>query len=232
MAFTPGAKPSASPWRKMTISAFWKKLPDPVISAPPAGLVVTGFRRSLCLARRHLWMLILGSGVAHKGGAILLYSSPDLRNWTYLHPLVEGSPTDIKSVNPVDSGEMWEWSRLFPARKQARNADLHDGQSSMEGRQPTRTSGFTPEKEGVVDWGSYYAAKSMLDAGGNRILWDGFQKPRPDADLIAAGWAGAMSLPRVLADAGIDDLGPMLTSPHLAVSEMEKRMPLIARFIH
>jgi len=57
---------------------------------------------------------------------------------------------------------------------------------------------FTPEKEGVVDWGSYYAAKTILDAKGNRILWGWIPETRPDAELIAAGWAGAMSLPRVL----------------------------------
>ena len=57
---------------------------------------------------------------------------------------------------------------------------------------------FTPEKEGVVDWGSYYAAKTMLDAKGNRILWGWIPETRPDAELIAAGWAGTMSLPRVL----------------------------------
>jgi beta-fructofuranosidase len=49
-----------------------------------------------------------------------------------------------------------------------------------------------------VDWGAYYAAKTMLDADGNRILWGWITETRPDADLIAAGWAGAMSLPRVL----------------------------------
>jgi beta-fructofuranosidase len=57
---------------------------------------------------------------------------------------------------------------------------------------------FEPQKEGVVDWGAYYAAKSMLDADGNRILWGWITETRPDSELIAAGWAGAMSLPRVL----------------------------------
>ena len=38
----------------------------------------------------------------------------------------------------------------------------------------------------------------MLDAEGNRILWGWITETRPDADLISAGWAGAMSLPRVL----------------------------------
>jgi beta-fructofuranosidase len=38
----------------------------------------------------------------------------------------------------------------------------------------------------------------MLDADGNRILWGWIPETRPDAELIAAGWAGVMSLPRVL----------------------------------
>ena len=57
----------------------WKKLPEPVIAAPPAGLAVTGFRDPCLWREGKRWMLILGSGVAHRGGSILLYSSPDLR---------------------------------------------------------------------------------------------------------------------------------------------------------
>ena len=38
----------------------------------------------------------------------------------------------------------------------------------------------------------------MLDRDGNRILWGWIPEARPDAELIAAGWAGMMSLPRVL----------------------------------
>jgi beta-fructofuranosidase len=38
----------------------------------------------------------------------------------------------------------------------------------------------------------------MLDRDGNRILWGWIPETRPDADLIAAGWAGVMSLPRIM----------------------------------
>src|ERR1700680_1208994 len=142
-------------------------------------------------------MLILGSGIRHKGGAILLYSSPDLRHWTYLHTLVEGSFTNDKSVNPVDSGEMWECPDFFPL------GDKHVLLISTMGKVRWKVGTyahlrFAPEKEGVVDWGAYYAAKTMPDSDGNRILWGWITETRPDADLIAAGWAGAMSLPRVL----------------------------------
>src|SRR5271169_2375071 len=175
----------------------WKKLREPVIAAPPSDLAVTGFRDPYVWREGNSWMLILGSGVAHKGGAILLYSSPDLRHWTYLHPLVEGSSTDAKDINPVDSGEMWECPDFFPLGN--KHVLLISTMGKVRWKVGTYANQrFTPEKEGVVDWGAYYAAKTMLDAKGNRILWGWITETRPDAALVAAGWAGAMSLPRVL----------------------------------
>jgi beta-fructofuranosidase len=180
----------------------WQKLSEPVIAAPPAGLAITGFRDPSLWREGNDWMLILGSGIRHQGGAILLYSSPDLRHWTYLHPLFEAAPTTEKSVNdnsvnPVDTGEMWECPDFFPLGD--KHVLLISTMGKVRWKVGTYTNRrFTPEKEGVVDWGAYYAAKTMLDAEGNRILWGWITETRPDADLIAAGWAGAMSLPRVL----------------------------------
>ncbi len=175
----------------------WKKLPEPVIATPPRGLEVTGFRDPCLWREGDNWMLILGSGLPHKGGMILLYCSPDLRHWTYLHPLVEGSSSGQQGANPVDTGDMWECPDFFPL------GNKHVLLISTVGKVRWKVGTyahqrFTPVKEGVVDWGSYYAAKTMLDAAGNRILWGWITETRPDADLIAAGWAGAMSLPRVL----------------------------------
>jgi beta-fructofuranosidase len=175
----------------------WKKLPEPVIATPPPGLDVTGFRDPALWREGENWMLILGSGVRGKGGMILLYTSTDLRHWTYLHPLIEGSPSKSTTVNPVDTGEMWECPDFFPL------GNKHVLLVSTMGKVRWKVGiysnqRFTPEKEGVVDWGSYYAAKTMLDADGRRILWGWIPESRPDADLISAGWAGAMSLPRAL----------------------------------
>ena len=175
----------------------WQKVAEPIIAAPPAGLVVTGFRDPCVWREDNQWMLIVGSGILHKGGAILLYNSTDLRHWTYLHPLIEGAPTNIKSKNPVDTGEMWECPDFFPLGE--KHVLLVSTMGKVRWKVGTYANQrFTAEKEGVVDWGSYYAAKTMLDADGNRILWGWIQETRPDAELIAAGWAGAMSLPRVL----------------------------------
>src|SRR5207244_6187874 len=75
---------------------------------------------------------------------------------------------------------------------------------------------FHPQKRGVLDHGAYYAQKTQLDAKGNRILWGWIPEKRPDSELIAAGWAGCMALPRVLS-LGLDDALEM----HF-VSEVQK----------
>lgn len=175
----------------------WKKFPEAVIATPPAGLAVTGFRDPALWREGENWMLILGSGVHANGGMILLYTSNDLRHWTYLHPLVEGPRSAGASVNPVDTGEMWECPDFFPLGN--KHVLLISTMGKVRWKVGTYANQrFTPEKEGVVDWGSYYAAKTMLDADGRRILWGWIPEARPEADLIAAGWAGVMSLPRVL----------------------------------
>src|SRR5262249_12541732 len=42
------------------------------------------------------------------------------------------------------------------------------------------------------------AQKSQLDRRGERILWGWIPETRPEAEFSAAGWAGAMALPRLL----------------------------------
>jgi beta-fructofuranosidase len=175
----------------------WKKLDAPVIENPPAGLAVTGFRDPCLWKEGENWMLILGSGTLAKGGCILLYTSTDLRHWTYLHPLVEGSPSGKKTSNPVDTGDMWECPDFFPLG--GKHVLLISTMGKVRWKVGTYANQrFSPEKEGVVDWGSYYAAKTMIDRDGKRILWGWIPETRPDAELVAAGWAGAMSLPRVM----------------------------------
>jgi len=54
-------------------------------------------------------------------------------------------------------------------------------------------------RTGVLDHGSaFYAPKSFLAPDGRRILWGWLRETRPEAQFAAAGWSGAMGLPRVL----------------------------------
>lgn len=175
----------------------WQKLPEPIISRPPERLEVTGFRDPGVWREGKEWLLTLGSGIKGKGGAVLLYESRDLRHWTYRHPLIEGRGTGQPSVNPVDNGEMWECPDFFPLGD--RHVLLYAAMGKVWWKTGSyRSRRFTAEKEGVVDWGAYYAAKTMLDEFGNRILWGWIPETRPESEYRAAGWAGVMALPRVL----------------------------------
>jgi beta-fructofuranosidase len=177
----------------------WRKLGKPVLDGPPPGLHVTGFRDPCPWKDGDTWYLGVGSGFNKVGGAVLLYTSRDGRNWTYLHPLAQGEWNQGTMTNPVDSGEMWECPDFFPL------GDKHVLLYSTErkvywevGIFDRRDLRFHAESRGLLDHGSYYAMKSMLDAKGRRILWGWVQETRSPAETRAAGWAGAMALPRVL----------------------------------
>jgi len=183
----------------------WKKLSEPIIPRPPQHLAITGFRDPGVWREGKEWLLTLGSGIRGKGGAILLYESHDLVRWTFRHPLLEGHSVEKSGSNPVDSGEMWECPDFFPL------GNRHVLLISTMGKVFWKSGNyhdrrFTPEKEGVVDFGAYYAAKTMVDEHGNRILWGWIPETRPEAEYRAAGWAGVMALPRALslaADGGL-----------------------------
>ena len=176
----------------------WTKEKKPILQ-PPDDPDVTGFRDPFLWQEGETWYLGVASGWRKKGGAVLLYRSGDLRRWEYLHPLTQGKWTEREAVNPVDSGEMWECPDFFPVG--SKHVLLHStaGQVIWEtGELDRKEMLFHSEKRGVLDHGAYYAQKTQLDAGGNRILWGWIPERRAEAELRAAGWAGCMSLPRVV----------------------------------
>jgi beta-fructofuranosidase len=181
----------------------WKKLETPVIPWPPKGMLVTGFRDPCPWQEEDGWYLGIGSGERGKGGCVLLYRSQDLREWEYLHKLDSGKPNGKQAVNPCDSGEMWECPDFFALGK------THYLHYSTEGKVIWSTGAYdktahtyAAHRQGVLDHGAYYAPKSFLAPDGRRILWGWIQETRPQAEFSAAGWAGAMSLPRVLTVGG------------------------------
>ncbi len=190
----------------------WKKLAASVIPRPPDGMKVTGFRDPSPWREGDTWYAIVGSGIAGKGGMVLLYRSPDLRSWKYLHPLFEGKWTGTPGSNPVDTGEMWECPEFFPLKDEVTGLEKHVLIYSTEGKVLWRSGTFdrvamrfVPEKHGELDYGrkgtdrvTFYAPKTQLDASGNRILWGWVSETRPETEFSMAGWSGLMALPRVL----------------------------------
>jgi beta-fructofuranosidase len=203
----------------------WSKLPKPVIATPPANMKVTGFRDPSPWRSGEWWYMTVGSGIPNQGGAVLLYRSKDLQHWEYLHVLASGRGKGIDTPNKVDSGDMWECPDLF----------LLDGEHVLiystagkacwqSGELDPKQMLFHPKRTGVLDYGSYYAPKTQLDKSGQRILWGWIPETRPLEQYRAAGWAGMMSLPRVVT---VDESGLLSMSVAPAVEILRRREQIL-----
>ncbi len=185
----------------------WEKFPKPIIE-PPQDPNLTGFRDPFLFkvpiaatseSNAGPWYCGIASGQFKKGGRVLLYESKNLRDWKYLHPLAEGQWTGREHTDPVGSGEMWECPDFFPLDKKWVLLYSTAGSVFWEvGDLDLKELVFHTQTRGILDHGAYYAQKTQLDAKGNRILWGWITEKRPDPELLAAGWAGCMSLPRFL----------------------------------
>ncbi len=215
----------------------WTKRSAPVIPLPPSGLKVTGFRdpapwREPALYKEG-WLLAVGSGESKKGGLVLLYKSTDLETWEYLHPLHSGAAQSSSATNPVDSGEMWECPDVFPLGPHAspqKHILIYSTQGKVfwqSGTIDPQTLVFAPLHTGLLDYGSFYAPKTQLDQHGNRILWGWIPETRPEAEFSASGWAGLMSLPRVLT-LGPDDRLRITPAPAVnKLRQQEQKLKLV-----
>jgi beta-fructofuranosidase len=180
------------------------KLEKPIIASPPEGISAAVFRDPCVWFEEGEWWMIVGSGIRGIGGCALLYrakQNTSLTEWEYLHPLVTGVKNSrtwpATAADTVDSGEMWECPDFFPLgnthcliysteRKVFWNSGAYSGQRFMQ------------QHCGLLDHGAFYAPKTFITPDGRRILWGWIQETRPEAELIRAGWAGVMSLPREL----------------------------------
>ena len=165
----------------------WQKYAgNPVIAGPPEGLTVTGFRDPCAWREGDTWYVIIGSGIKDVGGTSLLYRSEDLIQWEYMHPLYECD----------GDRQMHECPDFFPLGDKYVLLTSANGTHWDVGDYADHK--FTPEKHGKVDWGNYYAAKTMLDEQGRRLVWGCVTEARPWRELLESQWRGALSLPRVL----------------------------------
>lgn len=182
----------------------WEKDPrNPVIPGAPPELDQVGFRDPCVWKAGDSWLMVIGSGIRDLGGAILLYSSPNLVDWTYLGPMITG---DSRKREPLWTGEMWECPNFFPLGDRhmlmISPMDLHPSRSlytiyftgQFDGRR------FIPDHLAKMDGGdvSFYAPQAFRDEAGRRITFGWARETRSIDAQVAAGWAGVMTLPRLL----------------------------------
>ena len=173
----------------------WHRDPaNPVIAAPPAGIPSDQFRDHCLWRQDGYWYHAIGAtiGELHAHGAIPLYRSTDLRSWEYRGLLYEGHDGD-------DAGQIWECPDFFASNNQhalilspipLRRSIYFTGTYANER--------FVPTQRGEVDAGGCFYAPQSFHDGARRLMFGWLWEERGAQAQHAAGWAGVLSLPRVV----------------------------------
>ncbi|HWQ47109.1 MAG TPA: glycoside hydrolase family 32 protein [Longilinea sp.] len=192
---------------------------NPVISEPPPGLQLDGFRDPVVWRETDGYYMTVGSGISGKGGAVLLFRSVDLTKWEYLHPILAG---DGSQTTPLFTGSIWECPQLIKfGSKYLLIVSVYHASKLMYAigfLGEYRDQKFFPVSTQKLDHGDgvFYAPQSVIDHKGRQVLMGWVMEEREEAACQKAGWAGALSLPRVLT---VDESGRLLIDP---IPEMEQ----------
>ena len=178
-----------------------------------------------------MWRQIIGAGIRDVGGAALLFESPDLRAWRYLGPLAVGDVTGQSGLGGPpgakdSTGAAWDAGTVHldnhgtgaPGTGGADGTDVlvfsawqGDTFHPLCFTGTYRADAFEPTSLHRFDLGerAFYAPQSFRDESGRRIVFGWLQEERAPSASIAAGWSGAISLPRMMhLEGGIPSFSP------------------------
>ena len=151
------------------------------------GFHVRDWRDPCVLRHGGQYLMVLG-GCVDERGCVLLYTSPDMRHWSFRHILAQSDKADgvpWECPNLISVGEKCV---LFYSPCAAVRAKI--GTLDAELR-------FLEEADELVEpeRNGFYAPQAFKDEAG-RVILIGWM---PEADNVPhKGWSGVMSLPRIL----------------------------------
>ncbi|EFW91341.1 sucrose-6-phosphate hydrolase [Haladaptatus paucihalophilus DX253] len=175
----------------------WAKEPaNPVVTDTPVELDILStdhweaeFRDHCVWRENGSWYQLIGSSIEGVGGTVLRYRSDDLRDWTYLGPLLTG--------NWEGAGHMWECPELLDLGEKSL-LHVSNYESVLYFLGDVRDGRFEREEFGHLDYGDFYAPQTLHDASGRPLTFGWLKEARSERAQWDAGWSGALSLPRVL----------------------------------
>ena len=139
---------------------------------------------------------------------MLLYTSPDLRDWEYQGPILTGD-------RDVD-GTVWECPELLDfGEKQLLHVSNYEDVVYFVGDYADGT--FEPERRDRLDHGDFYAPQSMWTDDGRILTWGWLTEARDVSAQWDAGWSGALSVPRELS---LADDGGLCQRPAPELAEL------------
>jgi beta-fructofuranosidase len=184
----------------------WRKDPaNPVLPGPPEGLSTIGFRDPFVWREGDAWSMVIGCGLTTGDGTILLFSSPDLVEWRCEGPIMSRNASDKE---PIWTGRMWECPQFLPVGgKHLLVFSVWDDKRPPTLHYPVATIGafdgrtFTPGSWTRFDFGADCYAPALMQAPDGRILaWGWSWEALSDRAREAQGWAGSLTLPRVVSE--------------------------------
>lgn len=181
---------------------------NPIVRAPDDRAISHGaYRDPYVWPDGDGYRMIVGTSRDDRGDAFL-YASDDGYDWRLLGPLVD----DANRVVGAAPGRVWECPLLLRGHVHGAEHDLLLVGAWDLGRLSHvdaylgrfRRDRFVPEVRARFDHGeACFYAPQAIERDGRWTLVGWLQEQRPDDQLLAAGWAGALSLPReVWIDAG------------------------------
>jgi len=171
---------------------------NPVIEERPKGMPGGGFRDPYVWREGERWFMGLASSIPDVGGAVLLYSSADLKKWDYVGKLYQGKQ------DPGAQGELFECPSFFPLGDKYflscnKLFSVGDPPKIANARRPIYMIGnythheFSPECQGDLDLlNESWAPQAFKDERGRWLLFILSWCGRTDK----AGWIGTQTMPR------------------------------------
>lgn len=181
----------------------WKE--NPVITAEslPAGMSRADFRDPKIWQYQGTFYMVVGCCDEQRKGKIALFTSQNLKNWSFYTMLAE---------NDGSCGTMWECPDFFeldgqymliasPQDMKAKGLEFHNGNNTIyiTGQFDYDTCKFKQNEIRSIDYGlDFYAPQTMQTSDGRRIMIAWMQSW--DTQIIPEGqeWSGMMTIPREL----------------------------------
>jgi beta-fructofuranosidase len=150
------------------------------------------------------WRMAVGAELVGQLAAVRLYESADLKAWTYRGHLAER----VRSTNPgFDTGAGWECPQVVTIDGEDIVVVAAWSQSGLSGEVLAVRDGHLTR----VDSGtSFYAASAMRDSPHGPLLFGWVTEGADSSMWSSQGWAGAISLPRVVS---LGDRHDLLSDP-------------------
>ncbi len=185
----------------------WTKHPDnPLVIGPENS---PDFRDPCFWKEGDDWYMLVGAGITNEGATATMYKSPDLVKWTYLHELCTDAPDitnqcwECPDFFELDGRHVLATSRKSPHLEYGSIDHCRVLMSTFYDIGTYKNQQFTREASGNFDAGGhFYAAKTMLDDKGRRLIFGWVWEARPTAAWQKSGWSGVISLPRIINIAG------------------------------